>query len=121
MAVSFNGGTLCDAASDSFDGHFGLQISAVDAVQNEAVIGAADGYYKGRGNSIFTVSFSARKSHASVAAAIAYCATQAIATRGTATFSGFGLSLTNATCQATVKHESGIVTLGTYTITGSQV
>ena len=119
MAVSFNG-TLADSDADGFDGHQDLRISARDVVQSEAVIGAVNGFYKGRGNSVYTVSFSARKRHADVAAAVSYCGNHAQDTRGNHAFSGFGLSLTNATCNVTVAHESGVVTKATYEITGTE-
>jgi len=118
MPVSFNGATLADDTAP-ITGHTGLEVSAVDMVQQEAVIGAAGAFYQGRGNSLYTVSFSARRVHATVAAAVSYCGETATATRGTAAFSGFGISLAAATCQARVRHESGVVTLGTYVITGT--
>ncbi len=107
--ASFNG-TLCDADADGFDGHFDLSISAQDVAQRDDVIGSAFPFYTGRGNRLFTVSFKARKRHATVSAAASYCGDHAEATSGTYAFSGFGLSLTKATCAVTVSH-IGLVTI----------
>ena len=119
MALSFNG-TLADSDADGFDGHQDLRISARDVVQSEAVIGAVNGFHRGRGNAVYTVSFTARKRHADVAAAALYCGNHAQATRGNHTFTGLGLTLTNATCVCSVAHESGVVTKASYEITGTE-
>lgn len=118
MAVTFNV-VLCDDAADAFDGHYGLEISAQDTVQTEEVINSSQARTIGRGNSRYTVRFNSKKRHASVAAAVAYCASQTVATRGTASFSGFGLSLDNAVCTISIRHV-GVTTEATYTITGSK-
>lgn len=118
MAISFNS-TLADSDLDCFDGHSGLRVSRRETAQAEAVIGADHIFYRGRGNSLVTVSFSSRKRHDTIAAAVAYCGSHVLATKGDGTFSGFGVSLTHATCNATVEHEGGVVTRATYEITGT--
>ncbi len=118
MPVSFNA-ILCDNDADKFDAHFDLQISGQDILQSTPVIRSAEMFSKGRGNSVYTISFKARKRHATVAAAESYCATHVKGTRGEAAFSGFGMGLAAATCQTTVAHV-GVTTIASYTITGSE-
>ena len=118
MAVSFIT-TLCDSDADGFDGHRDLEISAVEVAQKEAVIDSANAFCAGRGNSEFTVRFAASKRHADVAAAVVYCGSHAEGTRGTAAFSGFGLTLDDATCNVTVR-QKGVTTEASYVITGTK-
>ena len=120
MAVSFNGVILCDNSSDDFDGHQGLRISAQERIQIEDVIRSQNPFGAGRGNSVYTVSFSSTRRHASTSAAASFCGTHSVATRGTAGFSGFGLTLDNAVCNAETEHLAGVTTRTQYSITGTK-